>query len=227
MRPQKGTESTKSIRTIICAFCAFSSIIYLHSPFLRGSSLVSDPQPQASPSPSPPPSPSPSPTPVTGLHQWGAVTLFHGLPSDRVRAITQAPDGAMWFGTESGLARFDGRRTETINDPALPAGRVLALQTDQDGAMWVGTESGAARFSGGVFERIKDTATQAVSAIVIADGAAYMSTEQGNVYESRARSDTALETRAVLSEPLQNADRERPGPLPITSINRANNRLFI
>jgi signal transduction histidine kinase/ligand-binding sensor domain-containing protein len=133
----------------------------------------------------------------------------------------------MWFGTEAGLARFDGRRTQTINDPALPGGRVLALQTDEDGAMWVGTESGAARFSGGVFERIKETATQAVSAIVIADGVAYMSTEQGNVYESRARSGAALETRAVLREPLQNADRERPGPLPITSINRANDRLFV
>jgi len=27
----------------------------------------------------------------------------------------------MWFGTETGLAKFDGRRTQTINDPALPA----------------------------------------------------------------------------------------------------------
>src|SRR5918996_787882 len=120
-----------------------------------------EPQLQASPSPSP------SPTPITGLHQWGAVTLFHGLPSDRVRAIAQTSDGAMWFGTEAGLAKFDGRRTQAINDPALPAGRVLALQIDQDGAMWVGTESGAARFSGGTFERIKETSMQAVSAIVI------------------------------------------------------------
>jgi len=55
------------------------------------------PSPDVSPSssPSPSPSPSPTPTPVTGLHQWGAVTLFHGLPSDRVHAIAQDTDGSM------------------------------------------------------------------------------------------------------------------------------------
>src|SRR5437667_6895535 len=94
---------------------------------------ASQPQPSSAPSPSP----SPSPTPVTGLHQWGAVTLFHGLPSDRVRAIAQGPDGPMWFGTEAGLAKFDGRRTQTMTESGLPAGRILALQSDQDGALWI------------------------------------------------------------------------------------------
>src|SRR5688572_25721906 len=63
---------------------------------------------------------------------------------------------AMWFGTETGLARFDGRRTQTINNPALPFGRILALQTDQDGALWIGTEAGAARYSAGEFTKIED-----------------------------------------------------------------------
>ena len=133
----------------------------------------------------------------------------------------------MWFGTEAGLAKFDGRRTQTINDPAVPAGRVLALQTGTDGTMWVGTESGAARFSGGVFERIKETTTQSVSAIVTVNGDAFMTTEQGNVFESRVRPGAAPETHALLNEPLQSADRERQGPLPITSISKANDRLFI
>ena len=153
--------------------------------------------------------------------------MFHGLPSDRVHAIAQTNDGAMWFGTEAGLAKFDGRRTQTINDSALPAGRVLALQTAQDGTMWVGTESGAARFSGGVFERIKETTTQAVSAIATVDGVTLMTTEQGNVFESRARPGAAIETRALLNEPLQSVDRDRPGPLSITSISKINDRLFI
>ena len=134
----------------------------------------------------------------------------------------------MWFGTEAGLAKFDGRRTLAINDPALPAGRVLALQIDQDGALWVGTESGAARFSGGTFERIKETSTQTVSAIITtAGGVTLMSTEQGNVFECRVRAGAAIETRSLLHEPLRNADRERPGPLTITSISRADNRVFI
>src|ERR1043165_9077199 len=112
------------------------------------STQTADSQTVATPSHSASPSPSPSPTPITGLHQWGAVTLFHGLPSDRIRAIAQTPDGTMWFGTETGLARFDGRRTQTINDLALPTGRILALQTDEVGALWIGTEAGAVRFHG-------------------------------------------------------------------------------
>src|SRR4029450_8426896 len=150
---------------------------------------------------SPSPSPSPSPTPLTGLHQWGAVTLFHGLPSDRVRAIAQTSDGAMWFGTETGLAKFDGRRTQTINDPALPSGRILALQTDQGGAMWVGTESGAARYGGGEFIKVNETSGQTVSAILTNEpSAAVMTTEQGRVYESRARVVTTVNTGLTQSE---------------------------
>jgi len=61
----------------------------------------------------------------TNLHQWGAVTLFHGLPSDRVRAIAQTADGTMWFGTDGGLARYDGRRTQAVVDDGLPQGVCL------------------------------------------------------------------------------------------------------
>ena len=145
----------------------------------------------------------------------------------------------MWFGTEAGLARFDGRRTQTINDPALPSGRVLALQTDQDGGLWIGTEAGATLFSGGVFLRVKETANQAVSAIVTPQqGLALMTTEQGRLFESRVKTittreneenitRTVIESRELLQQPLESADRERPGPLPITSINWTNDRLLI
>src|SRR6185369_7553599 len=65
-------------------------------------------QPQPTPSPTPAPSPSPSPTPPPNLHQWGAVTSFHGLPSDRTHAIAQTDFGVTWFATDGGLARYDG-----------------------------------------------------------------------------------------------------------------------
>src|SRR5205085_1746988 len=65
--------------------------------------------PQSQPTPTPAPSPSPSPTPPPNLHQWGAVTSFHGLPSDRTHAIAQTQYGVTWFATDGGLARYDGR----------------------------------------------------------------------------------------------------------------------
>src|SRR5436309_3781038 len=113
---------------------------------------------QVQPSPSPAPSPSPSPTPPANLHQWGAVTLFHGLPSDRVHAIAQTPDGVMWFATDGGLAKYDGRRTQAVIADGLPPGRVLALKTDEDGALWIATDNGAARFANGKFDLIKECA---------------------------------------------------------------------
>src|ERR1051326_168842 len=59
------------------------------------------------------------------LHRWGAVTLFHGLPSDRVNAIAEDAGGGLWFGTDSGLVRYDGRRTQVLaNESALPSRRI-------------------------------------------------------------------------------------------------------
>jgi signal transduction histidine kinase/ligand-binding sensor domain-containing protein len=156
----------------------------------------------------------------------------------------------MWFGTEAGLAKFDGRRTQTINDPGLPTGRILALETDQDGALWIGTETGAARYFAGEFQTIKETSGETVSAIITPEPKrVFMGTEQGQVFECRisvvvtpgggsssirdssveqpAESRTVFETSSVLSQPLESADKDRPGRLVITSLAYTNNRLFI
>lgn len=213
---------------LLSAFCLLLSAFFFLPP-VPAASQSAEPSPTAlpSPSPSPLPSPSPSPTPVTGLHQWGAVTLFHGLPSDRVHAIAQGPEGAMWFGTEAGLAKFDGRRTQTVTINGLAPGRVLALQSDPDGALWVGTESGAARLVDGHFEVITEIAGHAVTAIITPErGRALLATEQGNVFECRLQQDGSRRTEALLTQQLQSADRDNPGPLIITSLMLVNNTLF-
>jgi len=123
------------------------------------------PSPPAQPSPSALPSPSPSPTPPANLHQWGAVTLFHGLPSDRVHAIAQTPDGVMWFATDGGLAKYDGRRTQAVIADGLPPGRVLALKTNEDGALWIGTVAdGLFRLKGNDLEKVP-TSQQSVDCL--------------------------------------------------------------
>jgi ligand-binding sensor domain-containing protein len=85
------------------------------------------------------------------LHQWGAVSLFNGLPSNTVRAIAQTPDGVLWFGTDGGLAKFDGRGVEKISIPDSDAQTVYALSISRDGSLWIGTDKGAFRFSAAVF----------------------------------------------------------------------------
>ena len=154
----------------------------------------------------------------------------------------------MWFGTEAGLAKFDGRRTQTVNDPGLPGGRVLALQTDQSGALWIGTETGASRYMAGVFQPLKETSNQTISSIIAPErNRVLLASEQGQVFECRvsttsvagvagdsitgrppepATTQTVLQTRPLLTQPLESADRDRPGKLVITSLLWTNNHLF-
>lgn len=122
------------------------------------------------------PASEPSVTPVTdnvtdnaalNLHRWGAVTLFHGLPSDRVNAIAEDTSGALWFGTDNGLVRYDGRQTQLFTGEGantLPSARIRALKLDAAGALWIGTDAGAARLFDGQLERIPAAEGQAVRA---------------------------------------------------------------
>jgi signal transduction histidine kinase/ligand-binding sensor domain-containing protein len=100
------------------------------------------------------------------FHQWGAVTLFSGLPSDNVRAIAQTSDGVLWFGTDNGLARFDGRRVQTVAIENESSAKILALETDAGGKLWIGTEKGLFFQTDGKFQAVKQTENFAVTAIL-------------------------------------------------------------
>lgn len=100
------------------------------------------------------------------FHQWGAVTLFNGLPSDNVRAITQTPDGILWFGTDNGLARFDGRRVQMISLENPKANRILALANGKENEIWIGTNSGALLLENGKFSAIPETLGKPITAIL-------------------------------------------------------------
>ncbi len=121
------------------------------------------------------------------LHRWGAVTLFHGLPSDRVRAIVQDPRGAMWIGTDNGLVRYDGRTTqEFVRASELPSRRILALAFDAKGNLWIGTESGAARVRNEQVENLPETKDQPVTGIATnAQNETVVVTAQGRVLRYR------------------------------------------
>ena len=70
-----------------------------------------------------------------GHHSW---TQQQGLPQDSVRAIVQAPDGALWIGTSEGLARFDGTDFTVFRQSrdGLPSSFITALLAARDGAIW-------------------------------------------------------------------------------------------
>lgn len=115
--------------------------------------------------------------PMTKLHLalwgtliWGSavagpVGLFHEYrPADPlgrlvVSSVLQDREGFLWFGTDQGAARFDGRdlrwftRREGLADDAV---RVMHL--GREGKLWVGTEKGLAVREGDRFRAVVDAA---------------------------------------------------------------------
>ncbi len=78
------------------------------------------------------------------------------LPSSTVTSITQTPDGYLWVGTYSGLARFDGARFVTLDPantpPELTRTRVQGLYLDATGTLWINTfRGGLTSYRNGVF----------------------------------------------------------------------------
>ena len=132
----------------------------------------------------------------------------------------------MWFGTEAGLAKFDGRRTQTITIPDL-SGKILALESDQAGRLWIGTETGAARLIDGRFEVISEIAGNSITSILTPEpGRVLLTTERGNIFECRVEANGQRHTAPLLNQPLESADREHPGPLAFTSVALLNNQVM-
>jgi ligand-binding sensor domain-containing protein/AraC-like DNA-binding protein len=80
---------------------------------------------------------------VRGFYQYNAWTNDNGLPMNTVMAIAQTPDGYLWLGTETGLARFDGVKFEVFsseNVPAFSCNLINALLVDSKGTLWIVTQ---------------------------------------------------------------------------------------
>jgi signal transduction histidine kinase/ligand-binding sensor domain-containing protein/CheY-like chemotaxis protein len=85
-------------------------------------------------------SPEVSPLPTPQFRRYGTQD---GLPSSVVYAVAQDHDGAIWFGTKGGIARFDGLHLKVFrhieNDPdSLYQNEISTLFVGQRGKIWAG-----------------------------------------------------------------------------------------
>jgi ligand-binding sensor domain-containing protein len=87
--------------------------------------------------------------------KWTNYTPRDGLPSNRVYPIAVAPDGTLWFGTDTGAAHFTGT-TASVDDRSpwtaysvgdSLAGEVQAIAMAPDGTVWFGCVGGVSRFT--------------------------------------------------------------------------------
>ncbi|WP_338844991.1 two-component regulator propeller domain-containing protein [Massilia sp. W12] len=88
-----------------------------------------------------------------------------GLPHPLVTAIAEDSQGFLWFGTQGGLARWDGYRFQTyLPNPAdpysLPNNFVQTLLSDQAGRLWIGTLSGGLAYYDPKLDRFERVALQ-------------------------------------------------------------------
>lgn len=79
--------------------------------------------------------------------EFSSLTNRDGLSNSQVNAILKDARGYIWFGTQTGLNRFDGFRMKTFlysntNDKSLPNNTVDELQQDYNGNIWVHTSVG-------------------------------------------------------------------------------------
>jgi signal transduction histidine kinase/ligand-binding sensor domain-containing protein/DNA-binding response OmpR family regulator len=83
--------------------------------------------------------------------RFNHLNISYGLSSNTTNAILEDSRGFMWFGTSSGLNRFDGYRFKTFfpqaNDSnSLSNGIIRCLAEDRDSNIWIGTENGLNKF---------------------------------------------------------------------------------
>lgn len=84
--------------------------------------------------------------------RFGIINRNDGLDSLSISSIRQDKDGFLWFGTQGGLNRYDGRElTAFTHDPfdvnSIPNDLVQTLFYErEEHALWIGTYSGVSRY---------------------------------------------------------------------------------
>ena len=115
-----------------------------------------------------------------------------GLPSNLVYSGLQDRDGLLWFGTDKGLARFDGSRFRIYGmRDGLPDSEVFNLKEDRDGRLWMFCfrKKPCYRFNGKIITVREDTLLGKIDIFTAlgdlaetADGIRWISGYAGNLY---------------------------------------------
>jgi signal transduction histidine kinase/ligand-binding sensor domain-containing protein/CheY-like chemotaxis protein/HPt (histidine-containing phosphotransfer) domain-containing protein len=79
------------------------------------------------------------------------LSVADGLAQESVLSIVQDSDGFMWFGSQTGVSRYDGYRVtnyrNVVGDVRTLANNwVRVLHLDRKGRLWIGTDGGLDRY---------------------------------------------------------------------------------
>ena len=90
---------------------------------------------------------------VDGKSLFWTYTKNDGLPDDTFFSIVVDQEDNLWYGSDQGLVRYDGRKFNIYTTKqGLPDDKIDALTVDNQGNLWIGTfEGGVSRFDGKTF----------------------------------------------------------------------------
>ncbi|MDB4534498.1 T9SS type A sorting domain-containing protein [Vicingaceae bacterium] len=81
-------------------------------------------------------------------------TTSNGLPHNNVNCLVSDGAGNMWFGTNSGIAKFDGSTWAyftTTSHTGLADNTITAIMVAANGDIWAGTDFGVSVFDGSTY----------------------------------------------------------------------------
>ncbi len=75
-------------------------------------------------------------------YSYRIITMNDGLAANAVRNIVQDKNGYIWFGTDNGLCRYDGRRVLPLRIAELGINQYISALLASDNGLYVGTARG-------------------------------------------------------------------------------------
>jgi hypothetical protein len=120
---------------------------------------------------------------------YSSIVLFGNgqlyYPPNEVFSITMDNTNKIWFATNAGLMRYDGKYFTQYNTKTspIPDNMITAIVADDDGSIWVGTNKGLARLSGTewtLFNSINSIlGTEVITSIAVSGKTVWVGTHNG------------------------------------------------
>ena len=119
-------------------------------------------------------------------YSYRLITMNDGLAANAVRNIVQDKNGYIWFGTDNGLCRYDGRRVLPLRIDELGINQYISALLAIDEGLYVGTAKGVffINFKRQAFERLPMDIHSPVTYLSLdKDGSLWISTMEQGVWQ--------------------------------------------
>lgn len=121
-------------------------------------------------------------------YSYRNITMNDGLAANAVRNIVQDKDGYIWFGTDNGLCRYDGKRVLPFRIPELGISQYISSLIASEHGVYVGTVKGVffIDFERQSFSRLPIDIHSTVTYLSLdKDGSLWISTMEQGVWQYR------------------------------------------